>query len=82
MNKPTYDDLVLLIAFIRNWVDRFPDIMNGLEDDDVRESLVNTLDGWMDRKTFERASRIFASLKEDIEKINLDNLEERYGQGK
>jgi len=79
MPKPNYDDLVFLIAFIWNWVDRFPDIMNGLEDDDVRESLI---DGWMDRKTFERASRIFASIKEDIEKINLDNLEERYGQGK
>ncbi len=77
MSKPTYDELVFLIAFLWNWADRFPDITTALADEDARERVINENRPWIRREQIERASIIFALAKDDIEKINLADLEER-----
>lgn len=79
MSKPTYDDLVFLIAFLWKWSDEPPVLEALIHDDEDEDDSSETLESLMEdgfyqqalsRKDFARAKEIFWSLKDELTKIN------------
>jgi len=74
MPKPTYDDLVFLIAFLWKWSDE-PDVLMALDHEEEYGSEAYQDLSWLVRETLKedelyRAREIFWSLKSEITKIN------------